>query len=1046
MRKFLLFTFILLTNFSIFAQSGKVSGTVTDAATGEPLIGVNVIIEGTAFGAATDLDGYFVILNVTPGTYNIKATYIGFAPQTISKLRVDIGQTSEANFQLSDASIKTDEVVVVAVTPIVQRDVASSSANLNAEELLNLPIINIAQAVGLQAGVEGGTIRGGKDDEVVYEVNGISMRDGRDNSSYSNLSITSVQQVRVQSGGFTADVGDVRSGLIEVVTKEGDKHKYSVSFQGQFRPAANKDIGASVNDPNSYFIRPYLDDAVAWTGTDNGAWSEYEKRQYPEFQGWNSFAEGTLQNDDPNDDLTPEAAQRLFLWQYRKTFDIEKPDYDIDVSVGGPVPFGQSLGGLRFLASYKQNQTMLLVPLSTPDYSDYNTSVKLTSDIAKGMKLMVEGHFGAQSGTAIETDGGTGIFKSNWELANEVDYGNYTNAVLYSNAYYTPTTVTRSSIAAKFTHVISPSTFYDLIFSNFNSDYSTNPGPARDLREKNLFGNNYYVDDAPFGYYQGASNVWNGSNMLMGSIYSSGRDSSKVALYNLKFDLSSQLDKNNNIKVGFLFRLSNYNTNYGRVSELYSTSNRTYAWDTSPIMLAGYIQDKLEFEAMVATIGVRVEYSDPNTEWYQYSTYDPGLSASNSANRDNLIVKEKVTPQLIFMPRIGIAFPITVNSKLFLNYGHYQTLPTPNNLYLIAEDTFGKVNSFANPYANLEKTITYEVGYEHNLFDQYLLRMTGYYKDITNESRDIRYTSADGTVNYLKTEPIQYRDIRGIEIQISKNRGDWITGFVNYNYMVASLGKFGWGRYYESSVDQTEYINTSGQTWFEQDKPIPRPIARANIDLFTPAEYSGFISGWRLNILSTWKAGRYTSWKGDAGKSAKTTNNLQWLDYYNTDIRLSKDLDFGSFDIQIYVQLNNVFNSKVLSSTGFSRFNFDYENYMKSLHLPEDIVNSETQKYYNVPGNDRPGDYRVSGAEYTPIEAVANINTIEKPIEGLIYYDSNTRRYFEYSSTSGWERSDDSKISKVLKDKSYIDMPNYSFFTFLNPRNIFFGLKFNISL
>jgi len=866
MKKFLLFAFILLTNFLIIAQTGKITGTVTDVTTGETLIGVNVILEGTVFGAATDLDGFFAILNVTPGTYNLKASYIGFAPQTISKLRVNIGQTSEADFQLSDESIKTQEVVVVAFTPIVQRDVASSGANLNAEEIQNLPVVNVASVVGLQAGVEGGTIRGGSGDEVVYEVNGISMRDGRDNSSYNNLSMTSIQQIRVQTGGFTADVGDVRSGLIEVVTKEGDRHKYNINFQGQYRAASNKHMGASVNDPNSYFIRPYLDDAVAWTGTNNGAWTEHEKRQYPEFQGWNAFAEGTLQNDDPSDDLTPLAAQNLFLWQYRKIFDIQEPDYDIDFSVGGPVPFAQSLGGLRFLASYIQNQTMLLAPLSTPDYADYNASFKLTSDVSQGMKLMVEGHFGEQTGTGTSTTGNTGIFKSSWGLADRVDYGNYTSAVLFSDAYFSPTTVKRSSIAAKFTHVLNPTTFYNLIFSNFNSDYSTGPGNERDLTEKYRFGNSYYVDEAPFGYYQGASDVWNGSNILMGSVYSQGRDASKVSLYNLKFDLSSQLDKNNNIKVGFLFRLSSYDTRYGLVSELYSTNNREYAWDTKPLLLAGYVQDKLEFEAMVATIGLRIEYSDPNTDWYQYTTYDPALSASNSANRDNLVVKESVTSQLTFMPRLGIAFPITVNSKLFLNYGHYQTLPTPNNLYLVAEDTFGQINSIANPYANLEKTITYEVGYEHNLFDQYLLRMTGYYKDITSESRDIRYTSADGTVNYLKTEPIQYRDIRGFEIQLTKNRGDWITGFFNYNYMVSSLGKFGWGRYYESAVDQTEYINTSGQSWFKQAKPMPRPVARLNIDLFTPMGLGQLISGWRLNILSTWKSGSYTSWKGDAGE------------------------------------------------------------------------------------------------------------------------------------------------------------------------------------
>jgi len=1048
MKKFLLFAFILLlTNSIIFAQSGKISGTISDATTGEPLIGVNIIVEGTTLGAATDVDGFYVILNVPPGTYNLKATYIGFAPQTITNLRVNIGQTSQANFILSDQSIQTDVVVVVATTPVVQRDVASSGANLNADEINNLPVVSVASVVGLQAGVEGGTIRGGSGDEVVYEVDGISMRDGRDNSSYNNLSMTSVQQIRVQSGGFTADVGDVRSGLIEVVTKEGDKYKYTVSFLGQYRPAANKFLGSSVNDPNSYFVRPYIDDAVAWTGTNNGAWTEYQKRQYPEFQGWNAFSEGTLQNDDPNDDLTPEAAQRLFLWQYRKTFDIEDPDYDIDLSVGGPIPFvSENLGGLRFLASYKQNRTMLLIPLSTPDYNDYNVSLKLTSDVAKGMKLMVEGHFGKQNGTSTSTSGTTGIFQSDWGLADRVDYGNYTNAVLFSDAYFTPTEVTRSSIAAKFTHAVSSKTFYEVIFSNFNSKYDSNPGRNRDLTQKYLFGNSYYVDEAPFGYYQGASNVWNGANILMGSVYSQGRDSSKISLYNLKFDYVSQLDRYNNVKAGFLFRLSSYNTNYGLVSELYSTNNRQYKWDTKPFLIAGYVQDKLEFEAMVATLGVRVEYSDPNSDWYQYTTYDPALTAANAANRDNLLAKERISSQLTFMPRIGIAFPITVNSKLFLNYGHYQTLPTPNNLYLITEDTNGRILSFANPYSKLEKTITYEVGYEHNLFDEYLLRITGYYKDITNESRDIQYIGSNPAVNYYKTEPIQYRDIRGFEIQLSKNRGDWITGFINYNYMVTSLGKFGWGKYYESPAAQTEYINTDGQTWFKQDKPMPRPIARANIDIFTPEGYGSFISGWRLNILSVWKAGSYTSWSGEAGLSAKTSNNLQWLDYYNTDLRISKGFDFGSFDLQFYVQLNNVFNVKVLSSTGFSRSNFDYDNYMKSLHFDEDIVTYDDQRYYNIPGNDKPGDYRRAGVDYTPIEAVSNINSIENPIENLIYYDSESRRYYEYYSTTGWERSDEKKIHKILEDKAYIDMPNLGFFTFLNPRDIFFGLKFNITL
>ena len=71
----------------------------------------------------------------------------------------------------------------------------------------------------------------------------------------------------------------------------------------------------------------------------------------------------------------------------------------------------EQLGDLRFLASYKQNRTMLLVPLSTPDYKDYDAALKLTSDLSTGMKLMIEGHFGEQIGTARSTAGGTGLFE-----------------------------------------------------------------------------------------------------------------------------------------------------------------------------------------------------------------------------------------------------------------------------------------------------------------------------------------------------------------------------------------------------------------------------------------------------------------------------------------------------------------------------------------------------------------------------------------------------------------------------------------------------------
>ena len=339
------------------------------------------------------------------------------------------------------------------------------------------------------------------------------------------------------------------------------------------------------------------------------------------------------------------------------------------------------------------------------------------------------------------------------------------------------------------------------------------------------------------------------------------------------------------------------------------------------------------------------------------------------------------------------------------------------------------------------------MGYEQNLFDQFLVRATGYYKDISNESRDIQYVNSDGQVNYTRVEPVQYRDIRGFELELNKNRGNWITGFLNYNYMVSSTGKFGWGEYYESRTDQDNYIRTDGEAWYKQSKPI----ARLNVDIFSPddfgPEFLGIhpLEGLRMNILSTWRAGRYETWIGGATESAKNRNNLQWVDYFNTNLRLSKAFYFDNFDIQLFIQINNLFNTKRLSEAGFSRTNFDRKNYFESLHLAENTGGSDEFTYVNIPGDDQPGDYRDFNVDYVPIQGVRDISTIANPVEELIYWDAVTRDYYEFNNST-WEKVDDSRMDKILDDKAYIDMPNFKFFTFLNPRDILFGLRLNISL
>lgn len=1024
MRKFLLLSILNLFFASqLLAQTtGKVSGTVIDSKTKEPLIGVSVVLVGTNKGASTDVDGYYVILNVPPGTYTVRATYIGYSPGTITNVRVNIDQTTNLDITLTEEAILAGEVVVVAQQPIVQKDVSSSRVNLNAEEIENLPaVVSVQGVINLQAGVlstaSGPVIRGGGANQTAFVVNGMTLRDERDNTPYTGISFTSVKEIQIQTGGFNAEYGNIRSGLVNVVTKEGDKQKYSVSFLSRYRPAARKNFGDAVNSPNSYWIRPYIDDAVAWTGTDNGAWDDYTRRQYQPFRGWNKVSQQLAADNDPTNDLTPEAAQRLFLWQHRRQLDIVKPDYDVDLTFSGPVPLiSEELGGLTFVTSYRTTREMYVIPLSEDSYNDYNFQFKLTSDLKSGMKLFIEGIAGKQWGTTSSRTGTAGIFRSAGDIAEELDFrsgASYLDSRVFATDYWAPTRKNILGFGLKFTHVLSSSTYYDITINRFGTRYDTNPGTLRNTTKGNVFGGLFF-DEAPFGYYSGTS-AGIGSSMNMGLGFSNSRDTSKISTWSARFDIASQLDKYNNLKAGLEFVYTDNGVNYALIEPALPSNNSRSSWRTFPIRGAFYVQNKLEFEGMIANIGVRVDYSNANGDWYVLTNpYDKSLSGALSWGIDTLLQKENTKALLYVSPRLGIAFPISVDSKLYFNYGYFRQLPIPEDLYLLRRSSVTQaVTRLASPNNPLPKTIAYELGYEHNLFDEYLLRVAGYYKDISEQPRLVRYTNRDNSVNYQIPEPESYEDIRGFEVTLTKNRGEWFRGFVNYTYQVSTSGNFGLRDNSENPAIQRE--NQRNKTFFEQNKPIPRPYARANVDLFTPLDWGPEIFGikpledLRMSILASWRAGVYFSWTGPGGVKPGYTNNIQWADNFNVDLRVSKAFYFGPLNVEFFADILNAFNIKTLGyRAGFVDLN-DYDDYMKSLHLPEKYREFGSN-YKFIAGNDKPGDIRTG--PYIPWD----------------------------------ENASESQKEEWRKNKSYIDMPNLGYTAFLNPRTIFWGIKINYDL
>jgi hypothetical protein len=158
----ILFFQIIFTINSLAGTTGKISGKITDATTGEPLIGANVIIMGTNLGAATDFDGNFFIINIPPGKYEVKASIIGYNAVLIQKVNVSVDQTTKLNFELRVEAVEMGDVIVVATRPIVQKDLTSTQSNISGEDIAMLPLEDIGSVVDLQAGVINGHFRGGR--------------------------------------------------------------------------------------------------------------------------------------------------------------------------------------------------------------------------------------------------------------------------------------------------------------------------------------------------------------------------------------------------------------------------------------------------------------------------------------------------------------------------------------------------------------------------------------------------------------------------------------------------------------------------------------------------------------------------------------------------------------------------------------------------------------------------------------------------------------------------------------------------------------------
>jgi len=942
------------------AEKGKIAGRIVDKSTGEPMAGVNVIIEGTHLGTASDTDGFYFILNIPPGRYTVKAMMVGMTTVVKKDVEVNIDQTTTVNFKMQTEALKGEEIVVVAKRPVVKLDVSSSQRIMDIKAVESRPVDNFQELLSTEAGIRltagrGGNgllIRGGGLNETNIVVDGLSTRDERTQQPMTNLSLTAIDEVQILTGGFNAEYGDIRSGMITVVTKEGSQDRYSANIDLRISPPARKHFGPSPYGLDGPFW-PIYTGKDAFTGVTQ-AMVDSGEYAYP-FVGWDEVAKKFLSDDDPNNDYTPQELLEIWKWQHRQIKYADKPDYIADATVSGPIP-GTSIA---FMLSERYENLQLAYPFSRKNSLGSTTMLKLTTHLSPSMKLSFTNMYMYQAGVSGSVYHNTTGLITGTREGTEYAQSAVSKAWLWHDATYNPIVNKQFRSGLTLNHVLSNKTFYDVRLEYTRFSTVQEPMRMRDTTLIKQIGYRWY-DEAPFGYVgsslgRGISERTDINDEFMMSGGGRGQDHSRYWGISFSADLVSQISHHHQIKSGLSLDYT-YFRERREVNNSYTTQpwkEAPYNWvgyfNDGPLKVGAYIQDKMEFAGMIANMGVRLDYLNALTSPYNLNPSfifqnHPYLYTNFRDNNNSFSQFTTNAPsyRLYISPRLGISHPVTETSKIFFNYGHFYQPPVVDRLYTVRVNNTGGESTIPNIRAKWPLTISYEVGFEQSLARDYLIRIMGYYKDVSDQLTPAQIISYDEeqVVNTYRNN--SYADYRGLELRLEKRVGRWFHGFISYEYSIQSSGRTGLAVIYEDRQLWDRQRESAAQ-----ERAWPAPTVWANLTFSTPAEWgpafggSKILGDWRLNILTNWKDGGKELM--NPGAKLREQHYADVIDYYNTDIMLEKRVKLSHMRIGIYMQIKNLFNNK-----GFPN-PYNWNDYVNSLHFPWEKGDQK--------GNDKLGEW-----------------------------------------------------------------------------------------
>lgn len=829
---------------------GKISGTVIDEF-GETLVGVQVFVDGTTKGTVTDENGKYSIINLDPGTYTVVFRYIGFATVKVEKVQVIVDKTTTVDATLVEEAIEGQEIIVTAQRPIVEKDRTTTTSYVTAEQLENLPLVSLSEAINQQAGIVDGHFRGGRQGEVSYLVNGVPINNAFNNSASFDVEQNMVSSLEVISGVFNAEYGQALSGVVNIVTK-GVSPSWSGSFLGYAgRIASNRQIEfVTRNTDQTFFLSA---------------------------------------NDFSNEKFTySEAAPTI-------------GDQDYQVSIGGPI-IKDKLSIQSTLRFVKYDGHLIGRDLFRPSDVQSPNIRSGANPNAWLIQASGDGEFESLNRQERLSLNSSFVYEINSRL--KLDYNlfyQFGDGKSYNHGYkYNPAGINPYYFSNQ-THIVGLRyTMGDNAFANLSYSYLDDQSESYLYDDVSAQGDldERYVQPSQ-GSQQGAYAFAMGGNDL----YSSQEITKSQTIV---ADYTNQL---NNIvlwKSGVSARFHSLDNESFGISVNQATQRAFRSTDPSannslevnPWEVAGYSQVKLEFDNLIVNAGLRFDYFEPDfvvpVDLSQFNEteildQETGQMVSNRKQAD---------PTYQISPRLGVAFPISETGVMRFSAGLFFQTPQLNLLYTNNEfDRPQSASSYTLGNANLEpeRTLQFEVGLQQGLSESMGIDLTVFSKDIRELSGQTAVRGSIG-VPVGRLENIDYGTVKGFTLSLFERGKGQLSWTIDYTLQFASGSASNPAERFNRFVTNSEDIVSINRLNWDRRNVLNNSFTW-NSDF-----------GLTLSAINSLQSGNpYTSERNNI--TSLTPNNEDTPTWFNSDLRAYYKPPQLVHNIEFFVQVDNVFDS-----------------------------------------------------------------------------------------------------------------------------------------